>query len=150
MSHTGTRMCVLLPCGDDLRWAVPQSCLAEILPMAVAEDCPPSVVEWRGLELPVVDPGAGTGTPWRNLQSGTGLVVVVPGVNDLESSYWGLALRGDGLSVRDVREDDCEDLPESLVEHSLAAFSLEGVVYQVPDLPSLQRLSMTTDAAIPA
>jgi hypothetical protein len=150
MSHPGTRMCVLMPFGDDLRWAVPQSCLAEILTLATDDVNPPQTVAWRGLDLPVVDVGARSGTPWRNSQSGTGLVAVVLGVDGEGSEYWGLALRGGGLSVRDVQETDCQDLPESVLEHSLAAFALDGVAYQVPDLPSLQQLSAAIDTAISA
>jgi hypothetical protein len=150
MSNPDARMCVLLPCGGDLRWAVPQSCLAEILTIASDDPGPPQSVVWRELEVPVVDIGADSGTPWRNPRSGTGLVVIVLGVNDEGSDYWGLALRGDGLSVRDVQEADCKDLPESLVEHSLAAFSLDGIVYQIPDLPAMQRLSVADDTAISA
>lgn len=150
MSNPDARMCVLLPCGGDLRWAVPQSCLAEILTLATDDESPPQTVAWRELDIPVVDTGARSGTPWRNAQSGTGLIAIVLGVGNEGSDCWGLALRGDGLSVRDVQEADCQDLPESLVEHSLAAFALEGVVYQVPDLPSLQRLSETPKNAISA
>lgn len=147
MSKAGTRMCVLLPCGGDLRWVVPQSCLAEILTLTTEQETPPETLAWRGVDLPVVDIGARSGTPWRNVQSGTGLVVVVLGVDDEGADCWGLALRGDGLSVLDVQETDCQDLPESVVEHSLAACVLDGLVYQVPDLPSLQRMAVATDSA---
>lgn len=150
MSNPGTRMCVLLPCGGDLRWAVPQSCLAEILTLATEDENPPETMTWRGIELPVVDIGAPSGTPWRNAQGGTGLIAVVLGVDDEGSDCWGLALRGDGLSVRDVQESDCRDLPESVVDNSLAAFALGGAVYQVPDLPSLQRLAAAHGTAISA
>lgn len=150
MSNDRKRMCVLLPCGDELRWAVPQSCLAEILTLTATGDVPPDSVSWRGLEVPVVDIGADSRTPWRNSQSGTGLVVIVLGVKDQGREYWGMALRGNGLSVRNVQDEDCEDLPEPLVEHSLAAFLLDGVSYQIPDLPSLQRLATAVDTAIPA
>lgn len=150
MSSPGTRMCVLMPLGDDLRWVVPQSCLAEILTLATDDVNPPQTVAWRGLDLPVVDAGARSGTPWRNVQGGTGLVAVILGVGGEGSEYWGLALRGDGLSIRDVQEADCQDLPQSAREHSLAAFALDGLVYQVPDLPSIQRLSANLDTAISA
>lgn len=147
MRNPKARMCVLLPCGGDLRWAVPQSCLTEIHTVAADSDDPPATVNWRGLDLPVVDVGARSGTPWRDSRSGTGLVVIIPGVSGHGSDYWALALRGAGLAVRDVQEVDCDDLPDSLVEHSVAAFALGGVVYQVPDLASLERLSATLDTA---
>lgn len=151
MSNRSNRMCVLLPCGDELRWAVPQTCLAEILTLPSTGDVPPESVSWRGLDIAVFDIGAGSGTPWRTSQSGTGLVVIMLGVKDKGREYWGLAIRGDGLSVRNVQESDCRDMPDSMEEYSLAAFELDGATYQVPDLPTLQqRLATNVDKAIPA
>ncbi len=141
---------MLLPCGGELRWAVPQSCLAEILTLAAEEASPPAVVAWRGIDVPVVDLGADSGTPWCNPRNGTGLIVVIPGVSGAGSDYWGLALRGDGLAVRDLQEADCEELPEAAVDHSLAAFALAGEVYQVPDLATLEQLTRSVDAAASA
>lgn len=150
MTDNVQRMCVLLPCAQGQRWAVPQSSLAEILTVPASDDSPPAEVTWRGVEVPVMDFGAGGDIPWRHTQSGTGLIVVVLGVRGEGFDYWGLALRGDGLAVRNIQEEDCEDLPDAREVHSLAAFSLDGIIYQVPDLPALQSLAMEVDKAIPA
>lgn len=150
MRNYSKRMCVLLPCGDELRWVVPQTCLAEILTIPASEDTPPVSVSWRGMDIPVMDVGADSHIAWRSPQSGTGLVVVLLGVKEQGREYWGLALRGEGLSVRDVQEGDCQDMPDALVENSLAAFALDGFTYQVPDLPVLQRLAADVAAEIPA
>ena len=53
--------------------------------------------------------------------------------------YWALAIRGEGLSVRQVQAQDCEDRPEEQLDYALAAFALGDVTYQVPDLPALQQ-----------
>jgi len=152
MSDRSDRMCVLLPCSGDQRWAVPQSCLAEILTVPAGEGVPPDFVEWRGTEIPVLDIGAVGDVPWQNHRSGTGLIAVVVGIRGMGVDFWGLALRGGNLSVRKVEDRDCEDLPEAVLDHSLAAFSLDGVVYQVPDLTAWQGLAAqaASPAALPA
>lgn len=144
------RMCVLLPCGPNRRWAIPQRCLGEVLTLPAQTDTVPRETVWRGVTIPVMDFGADSELAWRDGQSGTGLVVVILGVKGLGCNYWGVALRGLGLSMRDLQNSDCHDRPDAVQAHSLAAFELEGQVYQVPDLPALQSLAIETVAAASA
>lgn len=134
-------MCVLLPCASNRRWAVPQNCLAEILTLPADDGSVPAEVLWRGLEIPVMDFGAQGKVPFKDAQNGTGLVAVMLGVRGSGCDYWGLALRGGGLTVRHIEESDCQDKPDAVQEYSLAAFELDGQTYQVPDLPALQSLA---------
>ena len=150
MTDQNDRMCVLLPCGAEQNWAVPQSCLAEILTLQAAGDSPPNTVSWREQEVPVLDFGAAGSDPWLNSRTGTGLVVVILGVSSEEPEYWGLAIRGHGLAVRHILEEDCEDCPAEVQEYALAAFAMEGTTYQVPDLPLLQQRAVQADTAISA
>lgn len=138
MAGRDDRMCVLLPCGAGQRWALPQACLAEILTLQLDLDAPPAVVEWRGLQLPVLDFGAEGAEPWFDTHSGTGLVAVLLGLAGADGASWALALRGEGLAVRRLLAEDCEDRPEEQRDYALAAFTLDEVTYQVPDLPALQ------------
>lgn len=142
MSEQKQRMCVLLPCAADRRWAVPQNCLAEILTLPASDNNVPAQVCWRGVDIPVIDFAGGSGAPWRDDNKGSGLIAVILGVRGAGPDYWGVALRGDGLSVRQLDADECEDRPDAMLEHALAAFELDGQVYQVPDLPALQGLAM--------
>ncbi len=151
MSEDKPRMCVLLPCAPGRRWAVPQNCLAEIVTLPPASDhSVPAQLQWRGVDVPVIDFADDTDVPWRDDNNSSGLIAVILGVKGVGPSYWGVALRGDGLSVRQVNADECEDRPDLILEHSLAAFELDGQVYQVPDLPVLQSLAMTQETAATA
>lgn len=150
MSAKKQRMCVLLPCASNRRWAVPQSCLAEILTLPAQGEAAPACVQWRGLSIPVMDFGAQGKVPFRDAQNGTGLIAVILGVRGSGCDYWGLALRGSGLTVRHIDESECQDKPEALQEYSLAAFELDGQTYQVPDLPALQGLATEMDSAASA
>lgn len=141
------RMCVLLTCAANRQWAIPQSCLGEILTLPAQEDIVPNEVVWRGVDVPVLDFGAGGSVPWRDPQSGTGLIAVILGVKGPGYDYWGVALRGRGLAMRDLQAVDCQDMPDAVQEHSLAAFELEGQTYQVPDLPALQCLAIDMNTA---
>ena len=134
-------MCVLLPCASNRRWAVPQNCLAEIVTLPAQGETVPAEVQWRGLDIPVMDFGAQGNVPFRDAQNGNGLVAVMLGVRGSGCDYWGLALRGGGLTVRHIDESQCQDKPEAIQEHSLAAFELDGQTFQVPDLPALQSLA---------
>jgi hypothetical protein len=144
------RICVLLTCAADQRWAIPQSCLGEILTLPAEAGQVPAEVNWRGVAIPVMDFGADGELPWLDPQSGTGLVAVILGVKGPGYDYWGVALRGRGLAMRDLQACDCEDRPDAIGEHALAAFELEGQTYQVPDLPALQCLAFETDSAASA
>ena len=150
MSAAKNRMCVLLPCAANRLWAVPQNCLAEILTLPADSDSVPSEISWRGVDVPVMDFGADGNVCWRDPQNGTGLVAVILGVRGVGFDYWAVALRGSGLAVRHIDEDECQDLPEAMQEHALAAFELDGQTYQVPDLPALQCLVLETDSAVTA
>jgi hypothetical protein len=144
------RICVLLTCASNKRWAIPQSCLGEILTVAADEDSVPAEVNWRGVDIPVMDFGAGGREVWRDPQSSAGLIAVILGVKGQGFKYWGVALRGRGLAMRDLQECDCQDKPDAIQEYSLAAFELEGQTYQVPDLPALQCLTIDMDTAASA
>ncbi len=148
MSEENKRMCVLLPCGNGQRWAVPQTCLAEILTLQEVEDSPPAQISWRGRDLPVLDIGEGGSEPWLNPRTSSGLIVVILGVTGAGADYWALAIRGEGLAVRHLDEQDCQDRPEQEKDYALAAFELAGSLYQVPDLPSLQQRALQLDTAV--
>lgn len=150
MSEQKQRMCVLLPCAVDRIWAVPQNCLAEILTLPASEDSVPVQVNWRGIDIPVMDFSGATGLPWLDENNGTGLIAVMLGLRGTGPDYWGVALRGDGLSARQIDADDCTDRPDAVQEHTLAAFELDGRVYQVPDLPVLQTLALEQETAATA
>ncbi|MDZ7784132.1 MAG: hypothetical protein U5K56_14730 [Halioglobus sp.] len=131
--------CVLVPCSDTERWAVPQNCLAEILTINSKSAAPPDEVSWRGLTVPVVDFGAGSEIPWSDERVGTGLVAVFLGLKGEGCEYWGVAVRGSGLEVAALPSSEVSDRPEAVVEHAIAAFEYKAAVYQVPDLDRLQK-----------
>ena len=139
MSDKQSRWCVLIPCSSEQTWAVPQSCLAEIVTLKTEQERPPAKIRWRGVDVPVIDLGAAGETPWLEGRTGTGLVAVVLGLKGGDCDYWGVAIRGHGLGIRDLVDAEIEDLPDELPEHASAAFRMQGVVYQVPDLPALQQ-----------
>ena len=139
------RWCVFLPCSRTQSWAVPQNCLAEVVTVPAQSDQPPAEIEWRGETIPVLEFGRDDGLPWRDRRGGTGLIAVVLGLQGEGCRYWGVAVRGEGLGVRAVGEEEIEDMPDAVLEHAIAAFRLRGVVYQVPDLPALQQ-SLTAPA----
>lgn len=148
MSDQAERMCVFLPCGAGRQWVVPQNSLAEIVTVPAGAGPVPADVSWRGLEVPVMDPGADSDAPWCDSGNGTGLVAVILGVRGAGPDYWGIALRGPGLTVRQLDPADCVDMPAATETHSLAAFELDGQLCQVPDLPALQGLfSLPADSA---
>ena len=150
MSEQKQRMCVLLPCASNRHWAVPQNCLAEILTLPASDDNVPAQVRWRGVDIPVIDLADGSDLSWRDEKKGTGLIAVILGVRGAGPDYWGVALRGEGLSVRQLDADECDDRADAMQEYALAAFELDGQVYQVPDLPALQGLAMERSTAATA
>lgn len=139
MSNAASRMCVLLTCSESQSWAVPQRCMGEIVTVPATDDQPPNEINWRGEVIPVVNFGREDGLPWRDQRSATGLVAVMLGLQGEACSYWGVAVRGEGLGVRALEESEIEDLPDAALEHATAAFRMNDVVYQVPDLLALQR-----------
>ena len=150
MSEQKQRMCVLLPCASNRHWAVPQNCLAEILTLPASDNNVPAQVRWRGVDIPVIDFADGSDLSWRDEKKGTGLIAVILGVRGAGPDYWGVALRGEGLSVRQLDADECDDRADAMQEYALAAFELDGQVYQVPDLPALQGLAMERSTAATA
>ena len=138
MSDRGkpARWCVFLPCSENEVWAIPQNCLAEIVTLQNAGVTPPDRISWRGEEVPVLDLG---GPPWREPGGDSGLVAVILGLKGQGNDYWAVALRGEGLAVKNIANEKIKDLPDRITERSTSAFELHEVLYQVPDLPELQK-----------
>ncbi len=136
--------CIFLPCSEDERWAVPQNALAEIVTLHPEGDQPPEELSWRGESVPVLDLGHDGQAPWKERSGGTGLVAVFLGLEGDSCRYWGLALRGEGLSVKCVAASQIHDTSEGVEEHASSAFVLDGVTYQVPDLRAMQRQIVAT------
>lgn len=139
MSDDNSHWCVFLPCSDEEVWVLPQNCLAEIVTVSAAGDRPPQQILWRGKQVPVLDLAAEDEQPWRDSHGGAGLIAVVLGLRDEGCDYWGVALRGEGLGMKDIADDQVEDVPDLALERSVGAFRLHGDVYQIPDLLELQR-----------
>jgi len=139
MKDDSLRWCVLIPCSKTESWAVPQNCLAEIVTLHAASEQPPEELQWRGQSVPVLDFGYDDGSLWREQLGGAGLIAVFLGLEGEGCDYWAVAVRGKGLAVTAIAPDDVEDAPDAVQEHSTNAFSLGGVVYQVPDLAALQK-----------
>lgn len=133
------RWCVFLPCSEQEIWAIPQNCLAEIVTLHNADVSPPVHISWRGKEVPVLDLGGPTDPPWRDAAGETGLVAVILGLKGQGNDYWAVALRGEGLAVKNIANEEIKDLPDRVTERSTSAFELHEVLYQVPDLPELQK-----------
>ena len=92
--------------------------------------------------------GHDDGVPWRERVGGTGLVAVFLGLEGENCKYWGMAVRGTDLAVKQLLPDQVDDAPDEVVEHASAAFTLDGIIYQVPDLVALQRrVAASMDAA---
>ena len=139
MTDKAPQWCVFLPCSQDEVWAIPQKCLAEIVTLQDVGETPPEQISWRGKEVQVLDLDDSAASCWRDPVGGTGLVAVILGLKGQGSDYWGVALRGEGLAVRNLSQEKIKDLPEQVMERSTAAFELKDLVYQVPDLPELQK-----------
>lgn len=139
MTDEARTSCVLIPCSDNERWAVPQNCLAEIHVVNSTEEEPPAQVEWRGREVPVVDFGSDKDTPWCEKRVGTGLVAIFLGLENEACQYWGVAIRGAGLDLVNLSPEEVADASNDALEHASAAFTYNDVLYQVPDLDGLQK-----------
>ena len=139
MAESSTRWCVFLPCSREEIWAVPQNCLAEVVTLQAVNDTPPEQINWRGHEVPVLDLDDAGATPWRDPQGETGLIAVILGLQGQGSDYWAVALRGDGLVAKNLPTGEMKDMPARVLDRCTAAFEYENVVYQVPDLPELQK-----------
>ncbi|MFT4518347.1 MAG: hypothetical protein ACI9JM_000728 [Halioglobus sp.] len=139
MTEDTARRCVLIPCSNTETWAVPQICLAEILMLPAAMNKPPGQVTWRDRIVPILDMGEDDGSVWCKSSRASGLVAIFLGLEGEACKYWGVAVRGDSLAAAKILPEDVEDAPEAKLQHAAAAFHLKGVLYQVPDLDSLQK-----------
>ena len=142
MEENTAQHCVLLPCSDSERWAVPQNCLAEIITYSGEDDQPPAQINWRGQVIPVLDLQQSDSHPWRGR-----LIAVVLGLQGEGVDDWGLALRGEGLTAVNRAQSAVEDLEQVTAEHSSASFLLGDQEYQVPDLLALQKHMTEAHAA---
>ena len=131
--------CVVLPCSEERSWVVPQCCLGEIVTVPADSEIPPEDLCWRGEVIPVVDFGREGGLPWRDQRTGAGLVAVMLGQRDQACQYFAVALRGSGLAVSEMADDEVEDLAAPSLDYTIAAFRVQDNEYQVPDLLALQR-----------
>lgn len=132
-----SRWCVLLPCSKHERWAVPQNCLAEIVTLPTDSEEPPEQLNWRGQELSVLNLDQDSELPWRDVRAGTGLVAVMLGLKGGAWEYFGVALRGAGLGMKDLAGEAIEDVPELAVEGAASAFRMRDEIYQIPQLQEL-------------
>lgn len=132
-----SRWCVLLPCSSQETWALPQKCLAEIVTLPTEASSPPTELFWRGRDVPILDLDTGNVAPWRDSRAGTGLIAVMLGLEGGSWEYYGVALRGGGLKMKDLSREQIEDVPELALKESSAAFRMNGEVYQIPELASL-------------
>jgi hypothetical protein len=139
MSRNPAYACIVLPCSADRHWILPQACLGEILTLATSGELPPAEIVWRGELVPVVDFGAGGEALWRDPKTGSGLIAVLLGREGESCRFWAVAVRGTGLGVASLDEEEMEDLPEAVQDYASAAFRLQENVYQVPDLLAIQR-----------
>lgn len=137
MSEEITCSCLLLPCSAGEMWAVPKTCLAEIITLYGVEEKPPSQIRWRGQDVPVLDMDEAGDARWRDPRAKTGLVAVLLGIEGTGCDYLGIPLRGLGLDLQDIPESEVEDCPERALSHSAGAFIWRKVTYQVPDLPGI-------------
>lgn len=137
MNETASRWCVLLPCSKEEKWAVPQNCLAEIVTLATEANDPPEQFQWRGQSVPILDLDEAHESPWADERAGTGLVAVMLGLKGGAWEYCGVALRGQGLAMKDLAKESIEDTPDLALECSNSAFRMGGEVYQIPKLQEL-------------
>jgi hypothetical protein len=137
ITENESRWCVLLPCSNRETWAVPQKCLAEIVTLPAETSSPPAQLFWRGRDVPILDLDKGNTAPWRDSRAATGLIAVMLGLKGGSWDYYGVALRGGGLTMKDLTREEIEDVPELAFEGSSFAFRMNGEVFQVPDMASL-------------
>jgi hypothetical protein len=147
MNEIASRWCVLLPCSKEEKWAVPQNCLAEIVTLATATEDPPEQFQWRGQSVPILDLDQTHESPWADQRAGTGLVAVMLGLKGGAWEYCGVALRGQGLAMKDLARESIEDAPDLALECSASAFRMGGEVYQIPKLQELHSRTRSSHAS---
>ena len=138
MSIDERQWCIFLPCGKGETWAVSHNAVAEIVAVDAVGVEPPEQLMWRGNNLAVFDPGLGTGTPWREAPGSTGHVAVLLGLEGAALEYWGVALRGEGLTIKDLRREVIEEAQDRAKEHAVTAFRLHDQLVQIPDFAMMQ------------
>ena len=138
MTRDERQWCVFLPFGSGETWAVSQNVVAEIVTMPATSPEPPGELIWRGRTVPVFDPGVATQTPWCDQYGRTGLVAVLLGLEDGDLQYWGVALRGEGLTIKDMHREAVEDAREEAHADAITAFRLNQQLVQIPDLAMMQ------------
>jgi hypothetical protein len=109
MNERTPQWCVFLPCSENEIWAVPQNCLGEIVTIPNAQELPPEHITWRGHSLPVLDLNVDSASPWREPHGGAGKIAVILGLQGLGCDYWGVALRGDGLAMNPLVDEQVEE-----------------------------------------
>ena len=145
MSGTESSTCVLLPCSAGEYWALPQSCLGEIVAVRAEGRQPPAQIDWRGLRLPVLNRWEGDG--WSDPRSGTGLVAVLLPLSGEPGSCWGVALGNQGPQLAALQAGEIEELPAPGEDKVLAAFRRGGTVCRVPDLRAWETIMAARGAA---
>ena len=140
--------CALLPCSAGEHWALPQSCLAEVIASENIAERPPALLTWRGRRIPLLDLGTQEDAPW-SAGATPALAAVILGLEGYGCDYWAVALRGRGLSIKDLAPQPLRDTPEERRAHSYSAFELGGVIYQVPDLTYWQQQLSEQQAPAP-
>ena len=148
MNETASRWCVLLPCSKKEVWAVPQNCLAEIVTLSAESEDPPEQFDWRGQSVPILDLDEAHDSPWKDGRAGTGLVAVMLGLKGSSWEYCGVALRGQGLAMKDLARESIEDVPDLALECSASAFRMGGEIYQVPKLQELHSRTQSGRATV--
>ena len=131
--------CALIPCSSTETWAVPQNCLAEIVTLHTDTRLPPQELTWRERTVPVLDLGSDDGSLWQQPNRDAGLVAIFLGLKGEGCEYWGVAVRGEGLKVAGLVAEEVEEVTDCVQEYATAAFMMNGVLCQVPDLDSFQK-----------
>lgn len=144
MINDERQWCVFLPFGSGETWAVSQNAVAEISTVPAASPEPPGELIWRGRTVPVFDPGVSTQTPWCDQYGRTGLVAVLLGPEGADLQYWGVALRGEGLAIRDMHREVVEDARDEAHTDAITAFRLNQQLFQIPDLAMMQHKLQST------
>lgn len=139
MSDNTKLWCALIPCSKTETLAVPQNCLAEIVTLQTDSLVPPRELVWRGRTVPVLDLGGDDGSSWQQPNREAGLVAIFLGLKGEGCEYWALAIRGVGLKVASLVSEELEEVTQGLQDYATAAFMLNGVLCQVPDLDNFQK-----------
>jgi hypothetical protein len=144
MSSDVRQWCVFLPLGSGETWAVSQNVVAEIVTVPATGSEPPEELVWRGTTVSILDPGVATQTPWCDQYGRAGLVAVLLGLEGGDLQYWGVALRGQGLTIKDMHREAVEDARDEAHTDAITAFRLNQQLVQIPDLAMMQHKLQST------